>query len=185
MHLDLHLHPYRVQFTQKLKPADHTQRRRYVKWVLEQQAMDSKFSNKIFFSDEAHFTLGGYLNKQNCRLWGSENSHPEKATVWCALWSEDVIEFYFFCHRQFVALWSYDNQLFLPAIEEYDLENTWWFQQGSATSHTTRANMALLQKTFPGCVISHRGAINWPPRLYYLTLLDSFVGLRERPCVCR
>ena len=24
-------------------------------------------------SDEAHFHLGGYVNKQNCRIWGSEN----------------------------------------------------------------------------------------------------------------
>ena len=28
---------------------------------------------KIIFSDEAHFDLGGYVNKQNCRIWGTEN----------------------------------------------------------------------------------------------------------------
>ena len=28
--LDLHLHPYKVQLTHQLKPADHSQRRRYV-----------------------------------------------------------------------------------------------------------------------------------------------------------
>jgi hypothetical protein len=104
LHLDLHLHPYKVQLTQQLKPADHSQRRRYVEWVLEQQAVDGDFSNKIFFSDEAHFSLCGYVNKQNCRIWGSENPqvieerplHPEKVTVWCALWSEGVIGPYFF-----------------------------------------------------------------------------------------
>ena len=37
-----------------------------------------------------------------------------------------------------------DNRLFLPAIEEYDLENM-WFQQDGAICHTTRANIALLQ----------------------------------------
>jgi len=75
-----------------------------VEWVLEQQAVDGDFSNKIFFSDEAHFSLGGYVNKQNCRIWGSENPqvieerplHPEKVTVWCAFWSEGVIGPYFF-----------------------------------------------------------------------------------------
>ena len=60
---------------------------------------------------------------------------------------------------------------FLPAIEEYDLENV-WFQQDGATCHTTRANMALLQKKYSGRVNSRRGDIYWPPR-------------RERLCLCR
>ena len=56
------------------------------------------FEKEIFFSDEAHITLGGHFNKQNCRIWGSENPqmseerplHSEKDTVLCALWSEWV-----------------------------------------------------------------------------------------------
>ena len=48
--------------------------------------MNSNFSNKVLFNEEAHFTFDGYVNKQNCRLWGSENPqvteemplHPEK-----------------------------------------------------------------------------------------------------------
>ena len=42
---------------------------------------------------EAHFTLVGYLNKQNFHIWGSENPqvieerplHLEKVTVCCAI----------------------------------------------------------------------------------------------------
>ena len=90
LHLDLHLCPYKDQLTKHLKPAYHSQRRIYVEWVLEQQAVDGNFSNKIFFSHEAHFTLGAYFKKQNCRIWGSENPqviekrplHPQKVTVW-------------------------------------------------------------------------------------------------------
>ncbi|GFU11087.1 hypothetical protein TNCV_4970101 [Trichonephila clavipes] len=45
--------------------------------------------------DEAHFWLNGYVNKQNCRIWSEANPckyvetplHPEKLTVWCALWA--------------------------------------------------------------------------------------------------
>ena len=40
------------------------------------------WQKKIIFSDEAHFDLGGYVNKQNCSIWGSENPHAyiEKPT---------------------------------------------------------------------------------------------------------
>ena len=36
----------------------------------------------IILSDEAHFDLGGYVNKQNCRIWGTEKPHAciEKPT---------------------------------------------------------------------------------------------------------
>ena len=29
---------------------------------------DADFGKKIVFSDEAHFDLGGYVDKQNCRI---------------------------------------------------------------------------------------------------------------------
>ena len=35
----------------------------------------SILAKKIIFSDEAHFDFGGYANKQNCRIWGTENPH--------------------------------------------------------------------------------------------------------------
>ncbi|GFU88789.1 hypothetical protein TNCV_4444661 [Trichonephila clavipes] len=49
--------------------------------------------------DEAHFWLNGYVNKQNCRIWSEANSlvyvetplHPEKLTVWCALWASGIL----------------------------------------------------------------------------------------------
>lgn len=104
LHLDLHLHPYKVQLTQQLKPTDHRMRRIFVEWMQEHHQADAGFSSKIIFSDEAHFSLGGYVNKQNCRIWGSENPqviverplHPPKVTVWCALWAGGVIGPYFF-----------------------------------------------------------------------------------------
>ncbi|GFT49422.1 transposase [Trichonephila clavipes] len=62
------------------------------------------FHKRILFSDEAHFCLNGYVNKQNCRIWSEGNSqvyvetplHPEKLTVWCALWAGGIIGPYFF-----------------------------------------------------------------------------------------
>ncbi|GFU09735.1 uncharacterized protein TNCV_5027601 [Trichonephila clavipes] len=62
------------------------------------------FHKRIFFSDEAHFWLNGYVNKQNCHIWSEANPqvyvetplHPEKLTVWCALWAGGIIGPYFF-----------------------------------------------------------------------------------------
>ncbi|GFV65102.1 hypothetical protein TNCV_2304091 [Trichonephila clavipes] len=31
------------------------------------------FHKPILFSDEAHFWLNGYVNKQNCRIWSEAN----------------------------------------------------------------------------------------------------------------
>ena len=33
------------------------------------------WQKKVIFSDEAYFDLNGYVNKQNCRVWGTENPH--------------------------------------------------------------------------------------------------------------
>ena len=41
-------------------------------------------AKKIIFSDEAHFDLGGYVNKKNCRIWGTENPHAYIASLFGA-----------------------------------------------------------------------------------------------------
>ncbi|GFU60304.1 hypothetical protein TNCV_3404481 [Trichonephila clavipes] len=54
---------------------------------------------RILFSDEAHFWLNGYVNKQNGRIWSEANPqvyvetplHPEKLTVGCALWAGGIL----------------------------------------------------------------------------------------------
>ncbi|GFV91727.1 DUF4817 domain-containing protein [Trichonephila clavipes] len=74
---------------------DHGARRRFVEWAQNEIAAVPDFHKRILFSDEAHFWLNGYVNKQNCRIWSEANTqvyvetplHPEKLTVWCALWS--------------------------------------------------------------------------------------------------
>ena len=51
-----------------------------------------------------------------------------------------------------------------------------WLQQDGAKCHTTEANMALLQETFPEHVMSRRGDINWPPLICDLTQLNFLWG---------
>ena len=139
LNLYLHIHPFKVHLTQQLKPADHSQRRRYVEWVLEQQ--DVNFSNK--FSDEAHFTLCGYVNKQNCRIWESRKSYCLvhsliRRSDWTLFlrkrqWND--------CHHQSGALWSRDNRLFCLL-----LKNTIWriCDFNKTVSHATQLERTWL-----------------------------------------
>ena len=61
-------------------------------------------AKKIIFSDDAHFDLGGYVNKQNCRIWGTENPHAfiekpthlKRVTVWCGFGFRGIIRPFFF-----------------------------------------------------------------------------------------
>ncbi|GFU26875.1 uncharacterized protein TNCV_4541231 [Trichonephila clavipes] len=84
---------------QELKPNDHQARRRFVEWAQNEIAVVPDFHKRILFSDEAHFWLNGYVNKQNCRIWSEANPqvyvetplHPEKLTVWCALWAGGIL----------------------------------------------------------------------------------------------
>ncbi|GFW90237.1 putative transposable element [Trichonephila clavipes] len=83
------------QFGLAIHQNDHQARRRFV----DEIAVVPDFHKRILFSDEAHFWLNGYVNKQNCRIWYESNPqvyvetplHPEKLTVWCALWAGGII----------------------------------------------------------------------------------------------
>ena len=59
---------------------------------------------KIIFSDEAHFDLGGYVNKQNCHRKAHAHiqkpTHPKWVTVWCGFWSRGIIGTFFFQDEQ-------------------------------------------------------------------------------------
>ncbi|GFU72961.1 hypothetical protein TNCV_4636951 [Trichonephila clavipes] len=74
-------------------------RRRFVEWAQNEIAVVPDFHKRILFSDEAHFWLNGYVNKQNCRIWSEANPqvyvetplHPEKLIVWCALWAGGIL----------------------------------------------------------------------------------------------
>ncbi|GFT29183.1 hypothetical protein TNCV_3587871 [Trichonephila clavipes] len=87
------------QFGWAIHQNDHQARRRFVECAQNEIALFSDFHKRILFSDEAHFWLNGYVNKQNCRIWSEANPqvyvktplHPEKLTVWCALWAGGII----------------------------------------------------------------------------------------------
>ncbi|GFW25873.1 hypothetical protein TNCV_3832681, partial [Trichonephila clavipes] len=87
------------QFGLAIHQNDHQARRRFVEWAQNEIAVVPDFHKRILFRDEVHFWLNGYVNKQNCRIWSEANLqvyvetplHPEKLTVWCALWAGGIL----------------------------------------------------------------------------------------------
>lgn len=185
----LQLKAYKIQLTQELQPNDHQLRRDLADWAIKQIEVDPDFHRKIIFSDEAHFWLNGYVNKQNCRYWSEDNQYviteksyyPQKVTVWCAFWSEGIIGPYFFENECGKAV-TVNGERYRNMIKEYfwhqidDLElKDMWFQQDGATCHTSSVTIDLLREKFDDRVISRNAGVRWPPRSCDITPLDFFL----------
>jgi hypothetical protein len=164
-------------------------RREWSARILQANSADPEFFANVLMSDEAHFDLSGFINKQNSRFWGTENPrlvlqkslHPKRVTVWCAIWAGGIIGPYFFEDARGNAITINGDRyrkmlrVFLgPQLEALGLGNI-WFQQDGATAHTAGATMKKLQLMFPGRIMSKRGDMDWPPRSPDLTAPDFFL----------
>ncbi|GFV85952.1 DUF4817 domain-containing protein [Trichonephila clavipes] len=131
------------------QPNHHQARHRFVEWAQNEIAVVPHFHKRILFSDEAHFWLNGYVNKQNCRIWSEANPqvcvetplHPEKLTVWCALWAGGIIGLYFFKndegHNVTVNGDRYRAMItnfFIPELNNHDVQELWFQQDGVAAA---------------------------------------------------
>ncbi|GFW92218.1 putative transposable element [Trichonephila clavipes] len=177
------------QFGLAIHQNDHQARRRFIEWAQNEIAVVPDVHQRILFSDEAHFWLKGYVNKQNCRIWSEAHLqvyvetplHPEKLIVWCALWAGGIIGPYFFKtdegHNVTVNGDRYRAMItnfFIPELNNHDVQEL-WFQQDGATCPIARATIDLLKVTFGDRLISRFGPVNWPPRSCDLTPLDYFL----------
>jgi len=102
--------------------------------------------------------LNGYVNKQNCRISSEANPqvyvktplHPEKLTVWCALWAggmknDDGQNVTVNGDRYRAMITNF----FVPKLNSHDFQEL-FIQQDGATCHTARATIDLLKDTFGG-----------------------------------
>ena len=95
-------------------------------------AEDADFDRKIIFSDEAHFDLGGHINKQNCRICGTQNpqayiekpTHPKRATVWCGFWSQGIIGPFFLGNEQGEAF-AVNGDRYRAMLNEFLFTTNW------------------------------------------------------------
>ncbi|GFW41291.1 putative DD41D transposase [Trichonephila clavipes] len=120
-------------------------------------------------------------SKANPQVYVETPLHPEKLTVWCALWTGGIIGPYFFKndegHNVTVNGDRYRAMItnfFIPELNNRDVQEL-WFQQDGATCHTARATIDLLKDTLGDRLISRFGPVNWPPRSCDLTPLDYFL----------
>lgn len=190
LHNDLHYHPYKIQVVHALNVGDHASRLAFCNRILDMMNDNAEFVNNIWMSDEAHFHISGFVNKQNFRYWSRENPqrihekplHSEKVTVWCAISSRAVLGPYFFEDQNERAVTvntlRYINMLenFLqPQLDRTPAYQDMFFQQDGATCHTSNPSMAVLRRLFPNRVISKKGDIPWPARSPDLSVCDYFL----------
>ena len=153
-------------------------------------------AKNIIFSDEAYFDLSQYVNKHNCRIWGTnphayieKPTHPKPVTVWCGFWSRGIIGPLSFENEQGDGVTGNGdryrailNEFLFTKIEEEDIGHI-WFQQREATCHTTEATLDVLRPVFEDRIISHKTDVVWPPRSCDWTPLDYYLwGAFEDKC---
>lgn len=188
---DCKFHPYKIQVVQQLQENDLAARMQFCQEMLNRMENDENFIHNLFMSDEAHFHLSGYVNKQNFRYWATENPrqlhekplHCEKVTVWCAISSFGIIGPYFFEDNNGRTV-TVNAERYVHMIETYVTQTlatfhenaiNAWFQQDGATSHTARISLDAVNAVFPNRLISRRGNLPWPARSPDLAACDYFL----------
>ena len=74
------------------------------------------------------------------------------------------------------------NEFLFIKIEEEDIANI-WYQQDGATCHTTETTLDVLRPVFKYRIISRRADVVWPPRCCDLTQLDNYLwGAAKDKC---
>lgn len=170
--------PYKIQLFQQLTQWDKDRRDQFAfrmsRWI-QRGKVDPK---KIWWSDECHFWLSGYVNKQNYRFWATENPRifetselkPVRITVWCAISAVGIIGPIFL--EENITGELYTKMLeeeFIPAVQGLNCIEDYWYMQDGARPHRTDQVFALLDEHFHGRVIGldyetrFGCGIEWPP----------------------
>ncbi len=129
------------------------------------------------------FSLPGTVNKQNCRIWGTERPNQVYETlhnspsvmVWCAMSKSGVIGPYFF-ENENVTGSTYKRMLryfLFPKLQNYS-ENM-IFQQDGAPPHYSLEVREYIDRKLPNQWIGRGGPISWPSRSPDLTPSDYFL----------
>lgn len=100
---DLNLFAYKIQIHQPLSESSKAKRIDFANNTSDMAENLEIDVGDIWFTDEGHFYLDGFVKKQNWRFWGSTDPHitesrslhPERITVWAAISGKGIIEPFF------------------------------------------------------------------------------------------
>ena len=161
---ELNLFPYKIQIKQRLSPENAAKRLEFADIILPMIFNEELDPKQVWFSDEAHFHLDGYVNKQNWRFWGNQNPHivhqralhPRKTTVWCALSSYGIIGPVFIHENINSELYiKVLNENFIPTLRGMGVNmSETWFMQDGARPHRTQLVFDLLYEYFREKIIA-------------------------------
>lgn len=194
MRKDLALYPYRITKRHELLDRDYPVRVQLADWFLNKHNGDDDFLNNIWWSDESHVHLNGYVNSHNAIHWGTEKPtevqsvplHSLKITIWCAISAHGLLGPYFFEENGNTVTVNSARYLevvkrqFIPDLFSFcitrDLDPaTMFFMQDGARPHITVDVRNYLGTVFDNRTIGERCGHHWPARSPDLTPCDFFL----------
>ncbi|GFT57257.1 DUF4817 domain-containing protein [Trichonephila clavipes] len=166
----LQLYPYKLQSCHELLPADTAQKESFAKWAFSKMKQDPTWVFNILWSDEAHFSLHGDVNKHNCRIRATSNPRPFFFEPQCPVngWIMETVN----VQRYLTLL----RETVVPCLIQRGQISNVTFMQDGATIHTANPVNAFLIQTFgEDRIVSRRCRYPWPPRSPDLTPADFWL----------
>ncbi|GBM62578.1 hypothetical protein AVEN_224375-1 [Araneus ventricosus] len=155
--------PYQFQSHQAIPIKAVLQRFDFANEILTMIVIEGFDVGCIWFTDEAHFHLNGFVNKQNWRFWESENPrlceekplHSPKVTAWVAVCSRGII-------GPFSVRETISSERYITILEQFvstqlalkDRQRIEWFMQDGAPPHRTEKVFRFLNEHFRNRVIA-------------------------------
>ena len=142
------------------------------RWFCDKVDENPDFLNDLWFSDEAHFLLSNHVNSKNNIFWGSTPPedclkrplHSIKCTAWDVISKNGITGPYWLADESERSL-MVNSQHYIEVLQKFWTtlgrqrgfeRDGQWFQQDSATPHTSSETLQWLRQRFGDCLINRR-----------------------------
>jgi inhibitor of nuclear factor kappa-B kinase subunit alpha len=180
MRVKMALFPFKLQLLQAIPSDEFPRRKEFAEWLLSQPEL----IDNVLWSDEAIFTLDGYVNTHNCVVWGTQKPetvlthqlHSPKLSVWMGFTSHfRLLPFFFTDTINGAAYLDMLKTHVRPQLAKKRKLSTTIFMQDGAPSHIAKDVKQFLLQTFgESRVISRHFPHFWPAYSPDVNPLDFF-----------